>query len=68
MTSINEGKDRVLSKQSEENKVEFKTLDSRGRDVEEENDDLILSLPAAKTVGEFGERLQQLQRLYIREG
>ena len=33
-------------------------MDSGGQDAEEDNDDLGLSLPAAKTLSESGERLQ----------
>ena len=66
MKSVNEG--RGLSKQSEENKKEFKTLDNRGQDVEEENDDVGFSLLLVITVGEFNERLEQLQRLYVSRG
>ena len=46
----------------------FIISDSRGQYAKEDNDNLDLSLPAAKAVGEFEERLGQLQRLYIREG
>ena len=69
MKSVKEGKDRFLSKQSEENKKrEFKILDSWGWDDEEENGHLGLSLLAVATGGEFEEILEQLQRLYVKEG
>ena len=42
-------------------------LDSRGQDAEEDNDNLGLSLLAAKPIGEFEERGERLQRLYVRE-
>ena len=35
--------------------------------VEEDNDDLGLSLPAAKTIDEFEERLDWFLKLYVRE-
>ena len=44
----NEGRDRVSSKQSDMNRQELPILDSREQDAEEDNDDLDLSLPAAK--------------------
>ena len=60
MRYANKGKDKVHSKQSDMNRQEFTTLDSRGHDADEDNDNLGSSLPAAKTVGEFEKRLQQL--------
>ena len=40
MKGVNKGENRVLSKQSGENKKKSKTSDSRGLDVEDENDNL----------------------------
>ena len=64
---VNEGKDKVHSKQSDMNRQEYQTLDSRGQNAEEDNDYLGLSFPAAKTIDKFEERLELLQKLYVRE-
>ena len=63
----NEGKDKVHPKQGDKNRQEVTTLDSKGKNVEEDDDDLGLSLPVAKTFDEFEERLEQLQKLYFKE-
>ena len=57
----NEGKDKVHSKQCDTNRQELKTLECRQQDPKE--DDLDLCLLATKTVGEFEERLEWMQRL-----
>ena len=49
------------------NRQEFTSLDSRGQNAEEKNDNLGLSLLAAKSTDEFQERLEQLQKLYVSE-
>ena len=49
------------------NKQEFITLDIREQNAGGDGDDLGLSLPAAKNFDEFEERLEQLQKLYVRE-
>ena len=49
------------------NRQEFTSLDSTEQDPEEDNICLDLFLPAAKTVGEYEERIKQLPRLYVRE-
>ena len=54
-------------KSSDMNRQEFTTSDSRGQNAKEDNDNLGLSLLDAKPVGEFEERLEQLQRLYVGE-
>ena len=44
-----------------------KLLDSKMRDPDEDNNGLDLSLPKVRTIHEFKERLNKLQRLKIRE-
>ena len=63
----NEGKDRVHSKWSDMIKQEFTIMEIREKRAEEHNDYLGFSLLTSKTVGEFEERLEWLQRLYVRE-
>ena len=48
ISNANLGKDRFHSEQCDMNTQEFTTLDSKGRDGEEGNDDLGLSLLSAK--------------------
>ena len=45
------------------NRLEFTISGSRGQDADADNDNLGLSLPVAKTVGNFEERLEHLQIL-----
>ena len=54
--SVNEDKDKVHSKQCEKIRQEFTILDRRGWDAEEDNGNLVLSILAAKTFGEFEEK------------
>ena len=65
--SVYKGKERNCSKHSDTNIQESTTLDSKGQDAKEDSDSLHLFLQAAKTVGDFEERLEQLQRPYVRE-
>ena len=58
----NDGKDKVHSKQSDTNRQESTTLDSRGKNNEVDNDDFGLYLLAAEIVDEFEERLEWLQK------
>ena len=61
-------KDRALAKKSYQyNKRDFKPLDRRGGDFDEDSDALGSSLPVVKIAGEFEERLDSLQRLYVWE-
>ena len=58
--------DRIHSKQNDKNQKIFTYQDSREQDAED-NHDLGLSSLEVKTVDTFNERLEQLQRLFIRE-
>ena len=49
------------------NRQKPKTLDSKGKDVDEDNGGLDLLLPAGKTVCGFEERLEWLQKLCVRK-
>ena len=57
---MNEGKNKAHSKQSDINRQEFSTLESRGQKAEEDYDNLDLSLLRAKTIDKFEERLEWL--------
>ena len=44
-----------------------KLSDNRIKDPDKKNNDLNLSLPSLKYVNEFKERLEKLEKLYVRE-